>query len=171
MPHRLMAHVSKYIKEIASHTVAWVAKPFGLIHLEEGLPHLSSWVVQPQAASLILTSVSRLGCKCDVFSLSEIQVSCVSSVAAQTLACFSLSPQASLGGCVRMIVTGAAPASPTVLGFLRAALGCQVLIAFMWPSLGAVGCTLGQGREPIVPSSVWRNILGARFLWGKSPLL
>ncbi|KAH0629767.1 hypothetical protein JD844_012117, partial [Phrynosoma platyrhinos] len=33
--------------------------------------------------------------------------------------------QASLGGCVRMIVTGAAPASPTVLGFLRAALGCQ----------------------------------------------
>lgn len=26
-----------------------------------------------------------------------------------------------------MIVTGAAPASPTVLGFLRAALGCQVL--------------------------------------------
>lgn len=25
-----------------------------------------------------------------------------------------------------MIVTGAAPASPTVLGFLRAALGCQV---------------------------------------------
>lgn len=34
--------------------------------------------------------------------------------------------QASLGGCVRMIVTGAAPASPTVLGFLRAALGCQV---------------------------------------------
>ncbi|ERE68890.1 long-chain-fatty-acid--CoA ligase 6-like protein [Cricetulus griseus] len=35
--------------------------------------------------------------------------------------------QASLGGHVRMIVTGAAPASPTVLGFLRAALGCQLL--------------------------------------------
>ena len=34
MPHRLMAYVSKYIKELASHTVAWVAKPFGLIHLE-----------------------------------------------------------------------------------------------------------------------------------------
>ena len=29
-----MAYVSKYIKELASHTVAWVAKPFGLIHLE-----------------------------------------------------------------------------------------------------------------------------------------
>lgn len=26
-----------------------------------------------------------------------------------------------------MIVTGAAPASPAVLGFLRAALGCQVI--------------------------------------------
>uniref|UniRef100_A0A8C9GHW6 Long-chain-fatty-acid--CoA ligase n=1 Tax=Piliocolobus tephrosceles TaxID=591936 RepID=A0A8C9GHW6_9PRIM len=36
--------------------------------------------------------------------------------------------QASLGGCVRMIVTGAAPASPTVLGFLRAALGCQICV-------------------------------------------
>uniref|UniRef100_A0A8C6W981 Long-chain-fatty-acid--CoA ligase n=1 Tax=Nannospalax galili TaxID=1026970 RepID=A0A8C6W981_NANGA len=34
--------------------------------------------------------------------------------------------QASLGGHVRMIVTGAAPASPTVLGFLRAALGCYL---------------------------------------------
>ena len=48
------------------------------------------------------------------------------SPAAQTVADSFLFPQASLGGCVRMIVTGAAPASPTVLGFLRAALGCQV---------------------------------------------
>lgn len=38
--------------------------------------------------------------------------------------CVSL--QASLGGRLRMIITGAAPASPSVLGFLRAALGCQV---------------------------------------------
>ena len=76
---------------------------------------------------LIPTSGSRLGCNCGVFLLSETQVSCTSPAAAQTLACSSLSPQASLGGCVRMIVTGAAPASPTVLGFLRAALGCQVL--------------------------------------------
>lgn len=46
----------------------------------------------------------------------------------------SLFSQASLGGHVRMIVTGAAPASPTVLGFLRAALGCQVL-----PSRASLG--------------------------------
>lgn len=34
--------------------------------------------------------------------------------------------QASLGGRVRLMITGAAPVSPTVLTFLRAALGCQV---------------------------------------------
>uniref|UniRef100_A0A3B3QNR3 Long-chain-fatty-acid--CoA ligase n=1 Tax=Paramormyrops kingsleyae TaxID=1676925 RepID=A0A3B3QNR3_9TELE len=33
--------------------------------------------------------------------------------------------QASLGGRVRLMITGAAPVSPTVLTFLRAALGCQ----------------------------------------------
>uniref|UniRef100_A0A673ZUK3 Arachidonate--CoA ligase n=1 Tax=Salmo trutta TaxID=8032 RepID=A0A673ZUK3_SALTR len=46
--------------------------------------------------------------------------------------------QASLGGKLRMIVTGAAPASPTVLGFLRAALGCQVYEAY-----GQTECTAG----------------------------
>lgn len=54
----------------------------------------------------------------------------------------SLFPQASLGGHVRMIVTGAAPASPTVLGFLRAALGCQVLSSRAF--LENVGCVLGS---------------------------
>lgn len=34
--------------------------------------------------------------------------------------------QASVGGKLRMVITGAAPTSPTVLSFLRAALGCQV---------------------------------------------
>ncbi|XP_025780805.1 long-chain-fatty-acid--CoA ligase 6 isoform X2 [Puma concolor] len=46
--------------------------------------------------------------------------------------------QANLGGCVRMIVTGAAPASPAVLGFLRAALGCQV-----YEGYGQTECTAG----------------------------
>ncbi|XP_068391927.1 long-chain-fatty-acid--CoA ligase 6 isoform X2 [Eschrichtius robustus] len=46
--------------------------------------------------------------------------------------------QAGLGGSVRMIVTGAAPASPTVLGFLRAALGCQV-----YEGYGQTECTAG----------------------------
>lgn len=35
--------------------------------------------------------------------------------------------QESLGGRVRVMVTGAAPISPSVLNFLRAALGCQVM--------------------------------------------
>ncbi|XP_029029454.1 long-chain-fatty-acid--CoA ligase 6 isoform X1 [Betta splendens] len=46
--------------------------------------------------------------------------------------------QNSLGGRLRMIITGAAPTSPTVLGFLRAALGCQVYEAY-----GQTECTAG----------------------------
>ncbi|XP_051533344.1 long-chain-fatty-acid--CoA ligase 6-like [Myxocyprinus asiaticus] len=46
--------------------------------------------------------------------------------------------QASLGGRLRMIITGAAPASLSVLGFLRAALGCQVYEAY-----GQKECTAG----------------------------
>lgn len=46
--------------------------------------------------------------------------------------------QASLGGRLRMIITGAAPTSPSVLGFLRAALGCQIYEAY-----GQTECTAG----------------------------
>nr|AAI55226.1 Acsl1 protein [Danio rerio] len=46
--------------------------------------------------------------------------------------------QASLGGRVRLMITGAAPVSPTVLTFLRAALGCQFYEGF-----GQTECTAG----------------------------
>ncbi|XP_057187402.1 long-chain-fatty-acid--CoA ligase 1a isoform X1 [Triplophysa rosa] len=46
--------------------------------------------------------------------------------------------QASLGGRVRLMVTGAAPVSPTVLTFLRAALGCQ-----FYEGYGQTECTAG----------------------------
>ncbi|KAM4621296.1 long-chain-fatty-acid--CoA ligase 1-like [Polymixia lowei] len=46
--------------------------------------------------------------------------------------------QASLGGRVRLMITGAAPISPTVLTFLRAALGCQ-----FYEGYGQTECTAG----------------------------
>lgn len=46
--------------------------------------------------------------------------------------------QASLGGCVRLMLTGAAPVSPTVLTFLRAAMGCQ-----FYEGYGQTECTAG----------------------------
>ncbi|XP_068444858.1 long-chain-fatty-acid--CoA ligase 1a isoform X1 [Clinocottus analis] len=46
--------------------------------------------------------------------------------------------QASLGGRVRLIITGAAPVAPTILTFLRAALGCQ-----FYEGYGQTECTAG----------------------------
>ncbi|XP_058240326.1 long-chain-fatty-acid--CoA ligase 1a isoform X1 [Hemibagrus wyckioides] len=46
--------------------------------------------------------------------------------------------QVSLGGHVRLMITGAAPVSPTVLTFLRAALGCQ-----FYEGYGQTECTAG----------------------------
>ncbi|XP_062332438.1 long-chain-fatty-acid--CoA ligase 1-like isoform X2 [Osmerus eperlanus] len=46
--------------------------------------------------------------------------------------------QATLGGRVRMMITGAAPVSPTVLTFLRAVLGCQ-----FYEGYGQTECTAG----------------------------
>ncbi|XP_067249379.1 long-chain-fatty-acid--CoA ligase 1b [Chanodichthys erythropterus] len=47
--------------------------------------------------------------------------------------------QASVGGCVRLMVTGAAPVSAPVLTFLRAALGCQ-----FYEGYGQTECTAGS---------------------------
>ncbi|PWA29372.1 hypothetical protein CCH79_00013988 [Gambusia affinis] len=46
--------------------------------------------------------------------------------------------QMSLGGRVRLMITGAAPVSPTILTFLRAALGCQ-----FYEGYGQTECTAG----------------------------
>ncbi|XP_076025837.1 long-chain-fatty-acid--CoA ligase 1-like [Genypterus blacodes] len=46
--------------------------------------------------------------------------------------------QASLGGHVRLMITGAAPISPAVLTFLRAAIGCQ-----FYEGYGQTECTAG----------------------------
>uniref|UniRef100_A0A1A8VDM4 Long-chain-fatty-acid--CoA ligase n=1 Tax=Nothobranchius furzeri TaxID=105023 RepID=A0A1A8VDM4_NOTFU len=46
--------------------------------------------------------------------------------------------QVSLGGRVRLMITGAAPVSPTILTFLRAALGCQ-----FYEGYGQTECTAG----------------------------
>lgn len=46
--------------------------------------------------------------------------------------------QASLGGNVRLMITGAAPISPIVLSFIRAAMGCQ-----FYEGYGQTECTAG----------------------------
>ncbi|XP_041846314.1 long-chain-fatty-acid--CoA ligase 1-like [Melanotaenia boesemani] len=46
--------------------------------------------------------------------------------------------QAHLGGRVRLMITGAAPISPTILSFLRVALGCQ-----FYEGYGQTECTAG----------------------------
>ncbi|NXP07896.1 ACSL5 ligase, partial [Thinocorus orbignyianus] len=51
--------------------------------------------------------------------------------------------QETMGGRVRIMVTGAAPISPSVMTFLRAALGCQVFEAYGQTECSA-GCTFSM---------------------------
>ncbi|KAM6390657.1 long-chain-fatty-acid--CoA ligase 5 [Pluvialis apricaria] len=51
--------------------------------------------------------------------------------------------QETMGGRVRVMVTGAAPISPSVLTFLRAALGCQIFEAYGQTECSA-GCTFSM---------------------------
>ncbi|KAM9012196.1 long-chain-fatty-acid--CoA ligase 5 isoform 1-T2 [Ara ararauna] len=51
--------------------------------------------------------------------------------------------QETMGGRVRLMVTGAAPISPSVLTFLRAALGCQIFEAYGQTECSA-GCTFSM---------------------------
>lgn len=147
MPHRLMALISKDTKDLA---ILWVELQswLGWFTLKEkGLAPLMCC-----AASGLLSDPYngfQGGSSCWVLTLDEAQPGWTSRPAAQTLPGSPLSPQASLGGCVRMIVTGAAPASPAVLGFLRAALGCQVLPFCGLP--GAMTCVWRRGGNPLCP--------------------
>lgn len=62
--------------------------------------------------------------QCLRVSVSTLCILCFLCGVAANVVCCPL--QASLGGRVRLMITGAAPISPTVLTFLRAAVGCQV---------------------------------------------
>ncbi|KAG9338361.1 hypothetical protein JZ751_025920 [Albula glossodonta] len=71
--------------------------------------------------------------------------------------------QESLGGRVRVMVTGAAPISPSVLQFLRACLGCQIFEAYGQTECTA-GCTFSapgdwtSGRSPTTVCVKGKNV-------------
>ncbi|GLD64345.1 long-chain-fatty-acid--CoA ligase 5 [Lates japonicus] len=73
--------------------------------------------------------------------------------------------QESLGGRVRVMVTGAAPISPSVLNFLRAALGCQVQSGATspfkkWLLNFAVDRKYSEVKEGIIRNnSIWDKLI------------
>ena len=59
--------------------------------------------------------------------------------------------QNSLGGRVRILISGSAPLRDDVMIFLRCALGCQVIVGLPVANFILVACTMGDKTVPLVP--------------------
>lgn len=59
--------------------------------------------------------------------------------------------QNSLGGRVRILISGSAPLRDDVMIFLRCALGCQVIVWLPVANFILVACTMGDKTVPLLP--------------------